>query len=343
MPRVLVSLWNRDTRVQASRLKNDHQRSVSIQQRLTALQQVVQRSAADWGAYQSERERYGHQAEDFDYHLVVAPEYLFAIEGAQPFLSEMEKETIRAALVHSAAQNPKLILIPGTTLWKKSMVRPNERTNKRGTQQPKPADRNFPQRFVQANTGTLGALMRTNQRMDFGIYRAAREDPFMKLQQWAQQAPDATRHIARNTAFIAWGNNLHTHHKMYENLSDQDGVTVEEGSSGVDWSETVFMPGELKPIPPVYGLAFDLHICAEHPLRRSANTCDFHVILSASVELEPRALSARQGGYIIHADSNGGSVYVGVTRTEIEPIYGFSVNDHGLPAGGVNCYACAIG
>jgi len=340
---VLVTLWDRDTRLSASRFPDDPNVLIWAQNRMLCLEYMTQQAEERWPAWSAVH----NNSREFDYHLVVAPEYLFAKAGNRPFLEEAQKESIRAIAVNIAARNPKLILVPGSVVWRKSMLRPNSRLHKRGTQDAKPggAVRDFT-RYDEINTRSLNYLQMTRQTFDRTLYSKSRQPSFEQINTWSQQPPQANRYIGRNTAYVFWENNVHTHHKAFENI----GMTgVEEASINVDWSDTLFMPGRLAPVPQVHGMSFGLEVCAEHAfkpaLMLSGKQCHFHLIVSASIQFVPGKGAAKNGGFIVHADSSDSAVYgiddLGVAQKQ-QPIYQFGMMDAGLNAGEAVSYLCVV-
>lgn len=340
---VLVTIWDRNTKEPQCRLP-DQTLQVSIQNRMTCIRDMIIRAEQSWPTYRNFLESLSDQGEiplDFDLHIFVAPEYLFAKTAPRPYISEMDKELVRARSTQLAQSNNKLILIPGTVLWAKSMIRPEERKFKRGTDEEKTDPRDF-SKHRKTTDFALKLAPRPAQRQ----YQPYRKEVFNEIDRWMKEEPTPKRHMARNTAFVCMGDNVVTQHKRFENIG-LDGL--EEPDNHSDWEDLIFIPGTSSPIPTKDGLILGLEICAEHACKPalvfSGGLLDFHILISASIEVDPKAVAAKAGGYVIHADSLGSAVYQ-VGNDKSLNFYGccyhVEVYDSGSPAGCAKTYMCTV-
>lgn len=351
---VLVTIWEFNTELTESRLPDDYRFSAFAQNRLMCIAAMLEQANAHWSTHQQRINSNPFNPHDFkalplspDYQLCVAPEYLFAKSGVHPFLSEEEKETIRATSSWIAKSHPSAILIPGTTLWKKSMIRPDSRVNQRGTQQPKAGakTRDF-SKYQGVNARTFEPIKRELYARDMATGRNQRD---ATLQDWTQNPANGQQHIARNSAFICWGQNVKTQHKRYENVNYGDGKLLELAPD-VDWTNIVFMPGEKPPLTTVHNMNIGLEICAEHALSTlgylDMSDNHFQVITSASVTVDQKmGVAVKAGGFIVHADSREAAVYY--VNSEINCIrrqedFSFAVMELGRQAGIARSYLCTV-
>lgn len=330
MPKVLVTVWGCNTL--ENRLRTEHT-LVWLQNRVCGVAAVNQKAKDNCPS-------------SFvpDYTMVVAPEYLFAKVSARPFLSEQEKESVRLTASQMCRADPRMIMIPGTTLWAKSMIRPENKRLKRGTTTPKPGgelrDFNKPE-YREAVGGTLKIL---GTRLHHKMYTALSEDTFAKTEKWATEAPNAARVLVRNSGFVIWAGNVFTQHKRYANVG-LNGLS--ELAEDVNWDNALFMPGGHQTLPPVFGMRMGLEICAEHeigPLKKLLPGLDFQIIVSASIEVDVANVAAKDGGYVVHADSLQSGVYrrEGSDLVPVKALGSFEVMDAGVSTGSATFYACEV-
>jgi hypothetical protein len=342
---VLVTIWERNTKETQCRLSDDQTLQVKIQNRMACIEGMIGQAEQAWPSYHNWLESLPNQAglspADFDLHLFVAPEYLFAKSAPRPYINEMDKEIVRACSTALASSNSKLILIPGTVLWAKSMIRPEGRKFRRGTEEEKTTPRDFSKHRKPTDFG-LRFAPQSAQRQ----YQKYRNQVFSVIDQWTLGGPSPERHMARNTAFVCMGDQVVTQHKRFENIGLYG---LEEPDNQSDWTDLIFVPGTSAPIPLKEGLRLGLEICAEHAckpaLMFSGGGLDFHVLISASIEVNPAAVAAKRGGYVIHADSSGATVYEvgdGKALSTVGCSYQVDVYDSGAPAGTAKTYMCIV-
>lgn len=330
---VLVTVWERDTNAPASRLPEGNTLRTAIENRITCLTELAAKAVQNITSSNFKP----------DYHLIVAPEYLFMKTGASPYLDEDSKELIRARCKAFVDTNVKTILVPGTVLWAKSLTRPQSRATKRGDSEVKQTPRNDPaklKKYQAASDETLEHLA-LHERM----YRGYRRELFRQAAGWFDGQPHQTRRFARNSAFFVTAASVTTQHKRYENFVEY----LAEPDQNVDWTDTIFIPGRTSPIPKFGSMTFGLEICAEHDVGptafETAADLDFHIIVSASIPAKAKKSAARTGGYVVHADAKHSSVYKmtsGTTFQEQLCVHNFKVVDNGTDAGSAKSFFCEL-
>jgi len=330
--KVLVTVWERDTNELASRLPEGGTLQTAIENRIICLTGLAATAMQNISSSNFKP----------DYHLVVAPEYLFMKTGASPYLDEDSKELIRARCKAFIDTNVTTILVPGTVLWAKSLIRPPTRATSR-TGQLKQTPRNDAsrlQKYQAASDQTLENLP-SNER----VYRGYRQRFFQQVGGWFDGQPHQTRRFARNSAFFITAHSVTTQHKRYENFVEE----LAEPDQNVDWTDTIFIPGGTSPIPDFGNMSFGLEICAEHDVGptafETAADLDFHIIVSASIPAQAKKSAARTGGFIVHADSKHSSVYKmtsGTTFQEQRCVHNFKVVDNGASAGSAKSFFCEL-
>ncbi|ALQ05951.1 hypothetical protein [Pseudomonas brassicacearum] len=333
MPNVLVVVWDFDTR----RLRVPVENSLlCIQLRIGALLYMART------AFAKHIDR--HQ---LDYCLVVAPEYLFSKEMPVSFISEEEKEIIRATLIDISKINPWLILVPGTTLWFKSMLRPDSRKLKRGTQQLKSwgQARNINKAKYGAEIDAVVNEIPERDRMNKGVYGDYAKATKERIAKIETDGSEAGSGIVRNTGFIIWNGNVFYQHKRYPNIGN-DGL--EELNDAQFWEDKIFMPGSYRETPAIHGLQMALEICAEHFIGATVlhknNVLDFHILVSASIVLDKGRVGVKHGGYVVHADSESSAVYrrEGMNLVQLQAIDETEIGLLGVEAGRVRSFVCAF-
>jgi len=333
MPNVLVVIWDFDTR--KLRIPTDNS-LVAIHQRIGALEGMAKTAFAK----NADQHR-------LDYCLVVAPEYFFSKDMPDTLLSEEEKETIRATLVDVSKRNPWLILVPGTTLWFKSMMRPDSRMLKRETGKLKSwgQTRNINKpKYSQEMDAVVGEIPQRDllNKGIYGHYAKTTKAEIAKIEARGSEARDG---IVRNTGFIIWDGNVFYQHKRYPNIGN-DGL--EELAEAQFWADKIFMPGSYRETPAVRDLQIALEICAEHFIGATVlhknNVLDFHILVSASIALAKARVGVKHGGYVVHADSGGSSVYrrEGMNLVRLDPIDEPAITLMGAEAGHARSFVCAI-
>lgn len=333
MPNMLVVVWDFDTRRLRVPIENS---LLCIQLRIGALLYMARTSFAK----HIDQHR-------LDYCLVVAPEYLFSKEMPVSFISEEEKEIIRATLADISNRNPWLIFVPGTTLWFKSMQRPDSRMRKRETHQLKSWGQ-----ARKINKAKYGAEMDAvvNEipgwdRMNKGVYGDYAKATKARIAEIETEGSEASGGIVRNTGFIIWNGNVFYQHKRYPNIGN-DGL--EELNGPQFWDDKIFMPGSYREPPAVHGLQLALEICSEHfigaTVLHKKNVLDFHILVSASIALDKGSVGVKQGGYVVHADSAGSSVYRLQDRNlvKLQAIDEIEMGLLGVEAGRAKSFVCAI-
>jgi len=333
MPNVLVVVWDFDTR----RLRVPVENSLlSIQLRIGALLYMARTAFA--------KHVDQHQ---LNYCLVVAPEYLFSKDMPVSFMSEEEKEIIRATLADISTRNPWLILVPGTTLWFKSMLRPDSRMLKRETGKLKSwgQTRNINKpKYSREMEAVVGEIPQ-HDRMNKGIYGHHAKTTKEEIAKIESRGAEARDGIVRNTGFIIWDGNVFYQHKRYPNIGN-DGL--EELAGAQFWADKIFMPGSYRETPAVRDLQIALEICAEHFIGATVlhknNVLDFHILVSASIALAKARVGVKHGGYVVHADSGGSSVYrrEGRDLVLLQAIDETEIGLLGVEAGRARSFVCAI-
>ncbi|MHA6492786.1 hypothetical protein ACX0MV_05985 [Pseudomonas borbori] len=334
MPNVIVTVCKFDTVQMPLNAQNT---DVNIQDRLRCIVEASDRAKAQWESYRGRI----LNLEEIHHQMVVAPEYAFIKAGVRPFLTEDEKERLRATIVGITQDKNDLILIPGTALWGKSMVRPESRQLKRGTNQLKQEPRVINKAGYREDIEQ--GVNNIRDRFYNRLYKGTGQSLLDIVDSWSKEELDPEKIIVRNSAFIGWNGGLFTQHKRYANFQQQ----IAEPTPNVDWQKAVFMPGGYRPCPPIFGMQIGVEICAEHeiaPLCNIQNNLNFHVILSASIEFNINKAAVRERGYIVHADTRDSEVYAitdgrVVTQT---PFTSFDLAEAGRALGTVKSYICKV-
>jgi predicted amidohydrolase len=202
--------------------------------------------------------------------LFAAPEYLFARNASEHFVSEEEKDDLLTELAKLSDDFPNVLLFPGTIAWKKPALRPDH---------PEPARQN--------NRGQKALVQR--ELGGTNVY-STRDTKAFKLAQGSGEQ----YYLARNTCYVMHqGKPLLKYHKR-DNGNETDRVS--------DGEDVFFVHGARDSVFEAEGLSFGLKICAEvaTPLPRPV---DVQVVISASRSVIPSSMQLRPGAYCCHADA----------------------------------------
>jgi predicted amidohydrolase len=235
--------------------------------------------------------------------------------------SKDTKEHFINTINNLSAMFPRIIIIPGTISWRKSLGEKAFKMalavwqNNKSRRMAPPAYGSMPWP-APSNTEKLAQI---SYHLD------------------NQQEPKGEFYYAKNTASVHFGGaKIFKHHKTVDfrevthphtTLSSKNtqwrSVRYEDGGGDQGWwewdqekhinaaADTVFIPGpaDRGRVFTSQGLRFGIEICADHhhfPLKEELGsaTVDFHVVLSASVQISHAdGVCARSGGYLLHCSS----------------------------------------
>jgi len=202
--------------------------------------------------------------------VFAAPEYLFARNAAEHFISQKDKDQLFDELLTLSADFPHVVLFPGTIAWKKAAVGPDD-----------------PLYPLLSARGQKARLQR--ETGGSSIY----SDKDIKAFEQAQDRNELY-YLARNTCYVMHnGEAVLKYHKR-----DNGGET----NRATDGEDVFFVHGARDGVFQAAGLSFGLKICAEV---RTALTrlVDVQVVISASSPVTPGDMQLRPGGYCCHADA----------------------------------------
>lgn len=270
--RINMALWQVPTMVvnSGNAAKDGHQRALlntmadqSLEERMALLRKRVGKADAFFRNAPA-------PAKHTSVTVFAAPEYLFARNASEHFITEEHKDQLVKELIKLSADFPHVVLFPGTIAWKKAAVSPED------TRYPLLSARGQKARLQRAKGGTA-------------VYSARDAKAFQRAQD-----SDDLYYLARNTCYVMHrGEIVLKYHKR-----DNGGETNRE----TDGEDVFFVHGARDGVFQAAGLSFGLKICAEV---RTALTelVDVQVVISASSPLTPGDMQLRPGGYCCHADA----------------------------------------
>jgi predicted amidohydrolase len=256
----------------------------------------------------------------------VAPEFLFTKSRTLHFYDEAEKEKIRAHLIQLGQKFPKVLIVPGTVAWTKTLQRPatvekvqdEERYKRRLKKLETNEERDF-SKYLKKYSANLGIT--TTDKTLKGVIDIAQEHQGEMLKQFQRRLEkrDLTLRIARNTAFILWGGAIYkTYHKRFEAVTDA-GVS-DEMTSQDDYKNTIFMPGDRPATFSIEGLNIGVEICADNAhssLKTVTAGLHLQIVVSAYTQIPEDTLALGQGGILVQADSKNPNVARALVYTSI--------------------------
>jgi len=292
-----------------------------------------------------------------DLHLFTAPEFLFASHGwlkriddilagnnqkAKAALGkkyyeicdfpydEWSKQKI-AAKIFSLGNDkrfPGLVLVPGTTFWKKAKfrVKPVELEDEEGPyiRYTSPDDTRDMRKYI-----TPGSAL-PPVTASGGINRSVQGDVVGKLTQKIKTIGSAVEErkidvdkliSVRNSAFVgsSWGQ--WSYDKMFPDESEYAEVF------------TIFTPGKQSQAMNLGGLTMGIEVCADHAsgaLRSQIKgEVDIHLIMSAYVSPEDSNFCTKKTGVTVFADTRKPNVYAGPTHEEVKSDWRYTVKEGG--------------
>jgi len=269
--RINIALWQVPTMVvnSGNTAKDGHQRALlntiasqSLDERMALLRKRLGRADAFF-------RNAPVPARHTSVTVFAAPEYLFARNASEHFISATDKDQLLTELVTLSGDFPHVVLFPGTIAWKKPAAGPS-------SQDPVLSARGQ-KALVQRAKGGRNVYSGNDVR----AFKQAQdsEDPY---------------HVARNTCYVMHdGAPVLKYHKR-----DNGGET----NRSTDGEDVFFVHGARDGIFQAAGLTFGLKICAEV---RTALTqlVDVQVVISASSPVTAGDMQLQPGGYCCHADA----------------------------------------
>lgn len=247
--------------------------------------------------------------------IFIAPENLFchALDSPEPRahdygdkrqLSERERDIILHHLRKMSRAYPRMLLIPGSISWKKSIERPTGSDRKWWHQvaspnpfaalaDPVPSRREKSLARLLKNAKLLG--IKGDEAVSAPLGFINENTPARTVEQKVTSLEDAT-HIAKNTSYVLLGGIVQL---KYNKASDFHEV--------LDNSSTVFIPGVLLARLECDGLSLALDLCLDNnyaTLQAKGPAVDIHILMSAATEGEDTHANLKEGGWFVHCSSN---------------------------------------
>jgi hypothetical protein len=202
--------------------------------------------------------------------LFAAPEYLFARNGSEHFVSVKERDHLLKELVKLSEDFPHVLLFPGTIAWKKPAIRSNPLA-----------------RAIFSDRGEKARVQRARGGED--VYLRSDIKAFKAAQESGEQY-----YLARNTCYVMHGGKpLLKYHKR-DNGGETDSVS--------DGENVFFVHGARDSVFVFDGLSFGLKICAEVRTELS-RPVDVQVVISASHPMSDTSMQLLPGAYCCQADA----------------------------------------
>lgn len=202
--------------------------------------------------------------------VFAAPEYLFARNASEHFISAKEKDHLLKALETLSKKFPHVVLFPGTVAWKKPAIRSNP--------------------LAQALFDDRGEKALAQRRLGGNdVYSRRDHKAFREAKNSGEQY-----YLARNTCYVMHKGKLLLKYHKRDNGNESDPVS--------DGENVFFVHGAKDSVFGAEGLSFGLKICAEVRTALS-QLVDVQVVISASSRVIDTAMQLRPGAYCCHADA----------------------------------------
>jgi hypothetical protein len=278
--RINVALWQVPTMVvnggrdeAEQRLGTNVTGTMTIDERMDILEQRVAKAVTYF---------HGQPANQGARSLTVfaAPEYLFAKDEAEHFITHHEKDRLLAKLAGLSKRFPSVVLFPGTIAWKKPAIRSGMFAAFR------------PDRGKRAHQRRTALATEVSDKNRFDQHRASGNQYY----------------LAENTCFV-----MHAGKTVLKYHKRNNGGETNRASDGDD---VFWVPGPRDSLFSVDGLDFGLQICAEmgSDLSRVVDVqvaiASSHPIVKAKARLHPQGFycyaDAIKPPEVYQADNAGG-------------------------------------
>src|SRR6185437_265204 len=199
--------------------------------------------------------------------VFAAPEYLFAKNESEHFITQHEKDRLLAKLAGLSKRFPSVVLFPGTIAWKKPAIRSSRLA-----------------RVFKSDRGARADQRRT--ALAGQVSDKARFDQ--------KRASGNQYYLAENTCYVMHaGNPVLKYHKR------NNGGETNRASDGDD---VFWVPGPRDSFFSVDGLDFGLQICAEMGSALTRNV-DVQVAIASSHPVMKANAMLHPGGFYCYADA----------------------------------------
>lgn len=273
-------------------------------QQVEAIEKEV---AGAWGAITSSMQR---DPKPFYQCIFVAPEYYFSNQrhSNDRFYLKEVKQFIVTRLSALAKKYPKMLIIPGTVLWKKSAYREGARKVEigRGAANIVPSPKNITRiaktldRLAKAHTdfATDNNLQGWSHAGKFGSTddpTSTNESRFYMPKYYLDHAKELNTQIAQNVAYIFKNDVVLKYHKA-GNFMEVEGEA----------SNIVFAPGVISGVFNVGPVAYGIEICRDHcmqVLKKGGRDVNIQIIISSYIPNIAGGMSMSNGGVLIHSST----------------------------------------
>lgn len=277
--------------------------------RATAQVDAIEKSIdAAWTAI---KQKMHADPKPFYQYVFVAPEYYFSNQRHQNdrFYSKDVKQFIVSRLSALAKKYDKLLIIPGTVLWKKAAydeivpgpltigtrVAPVKVQSAKSTARVQSALT----RIANANAlfGTENNAGGWSHAGQFGRDEGdgSNEANFDMPRYYLQRAKDLNTQIAQNVAYIYKGDVVLKYHKA-GNYKEVYG----------EQSNIVFAPGNISGIFKVGTVTYGIEICRDHyqqVLAKAGQNVNIQIIISSYIDNDAGVVALQNGGVLIHSST----------------------------------------
>lgn len=263
VPTMVVNIHSKPQLAEYERTLTNTVAAKSLDERMALLRKRVGKADAFFRTYPGPSNRR-------NVTLFAAPEYLFARNASEHFVSEEEKDHLLKELVTLSDEFPHVLLFPGTIAWKKPALRPDH-----------------PELTRRNNRGQKALVQR--EQGGTNVY-STRDAKAFKL----AQGSGKQYYLARNTCYVMHQGKLLLKYHKRDNGGETDSVS--------DGENVFFVHGARDSVFEFGGLSFGLKICAEVRTELS-RLVDVQVVISAAHPVTDTSMQLLPGAYCCHADA----------------------------------------
>ncbi len=261
-----------------------------------------------WDAIKLQMQRDPHP---FYQSVFLAPEYYFSNQrhSNDRFFAQDVKRLIVSRLRTLARQYPKILIIPGTVLWKKKAFSGDLTLGKPGQR----LERVQNQKSVDRINKTLNRIVNANATFNtkandpgwshsgqFGrnpdSYKIDHnEDRFFMPRYYLENAKALDTEIAQNVAYLFKDDVVLKYHKVgnfQEVMNEQSNI--------------VFAPGNITGLFKVGGVPYGIEVCRDHAqnvLSSALQNVNIHIIISSWIPNIPASTALTDGGVLLHSST----------------------------------------
>ena len=194
-------------------------------------------------------------------YVCLAQENFFSGTVSRAFIAHDLKQWVVSTLAKLSRQYPKVLLVPGTVRWTRSLVKPGEEEEKYGLRKQKALQAIVSDKKNHPRGGYSSGATQSGM---FGY-----KDGVPKFEDDVQKVKDKNPMLARNTVYVCLGGFVLKYHKK----------CTYEGEVNYCSGNIVFEPGTVEGVFTVGGVRYGIEVCKDHGTALQQDV-DVHLLVS---------------------------------------------------------------